>query len=437
MKNRLINALHRLPLPGDERTGRLSQRAIFAIAAGVLVVLLALATGLFLKHQSGFVPENNVDTLDIERSQVYLTGVGYAIDKKQKDDHDEIEDQLEDIDDIEEDDLSDSNNRRFTPPTYTPRPRYTPRAGSRYSYNGNRKRTTKSQKSKTKKSDKSEKKSPGTGNPDEKAPEGTDPDDVRKPSGGDSGNTEEEDSRKPTVKTSIVDGEKVEGTRYDFWITATDYKGNNIPVYSVGEGKFSVSCNGTTLSSTGESGKKTSFRAELQDGKNTFEIKAEDSEGRKRTVSRWVDCNAAGEAEKVGTVSVTISADILGLGTIYSTEVEIEKGDSVKDAMKAAFAEGGYTGSFSGSYLAGISKKNIAKNAHISDDVRAEMEERRKTEKDPDKQDKNSLKEHDFYDSSGWLYSVNGDFPDVGTGSYKLEDGDEVAVIFALDTGVY
>ena len=127
MKNRLINALHRLPLPGDERTGRLSQRAIFAIAAGVLVVLLALATGLFLKHQSGFVPENNVDTLDIERSQVYLTGVGYAIDKKQKDDHDEIEDQLEDIDDIEEDDLSDSNNRRFTPPTYTPRPRYTPR----------------------------------------------------------------------------------------------------------------------------------------------------------------------------------------------------------------------------------------------------------------------------------------------------------------------
>ena len=82
MKNRLINALHRLPWSGGDRagarTGRLSQRMIFAIAAGVLVVLLVLATGLFLKHQSGFVPENNVDTRDIERAQVYLTGVGYA-----------------------------------------------------------------------------------------------------------------------------------------------------------------------------------------------------------------------------------------------------------------------------------------------------------------------------------------------------------------------
>ena len=65
------------------------------------------------------------------------------------------------------------------------------------------------------------------------------------------------------------------------------------------------------------------------------------------------------------------------------------------------------------------------------------MEELRKTEKDPADQDPNKLKEHDFYDSSGWIYSVNGTFPERGLGSYKLEDGDELNLIFSLADGVY
>ncbi len=45
------------------------------------------------------------------------------------------------------------------------------------------------------------------------------------------------------------------------------------------------------------------------------------------------------------------------------------------------------------------------------------------------------LYELDYGDISGWMYRVNGEFPSVGCGEYKLEDGDEVQWLYTCELG--
>ena len=47
----------------------------------------------------------------------------------------------------------------------------------------------------------------------------------------------------------------------------------------------------------------------------------------------------------------------------------------------------------------------------------------------------NNLYEFDCGEHSGWIYSVNGEFPNYGSSSYKLSDGDEVKWIYTCTFG--
>lgn len=396
MKNRLINALHRLPLPGDDRTGRLSQRAIFAIAAGVLVVLLAIATGLFLKNQSGFVPENNVDTLDIERSQVYLTGVGYAIDKKQKDDHDEIEDQLEDIEDTDDGESPQQDVRRYTAPSYTPR--YTPRASSGYSYNRRSNRSTASSK------------------------------------------------LKPKVKTNLP--KKASETSLDFWVTATDHYGTNIPETSSGKDGITVKCNGTTLRSTGVEDKRTSFRANLEEGKNKIKITARDRYGRKTTKSYSVEYESEkpANADENGStgkeenpepkdnteskpVKATLSVLTPGLELaepiLEDAKITAKAGQSLEDAVTDALKKAGLEYTIAKGKLIEIRKKGIAKDAAIADDIELDPESLAES-------DENRLRNGDFCKTSKWMYQIGNKVKDDWEDAGELKEGDRITLLFVL-----
>ena len=46
------------------------------------------------------------------------------------------------------------------------------------------------------------------------------------------------------------------------------------------------------------------------------------------------------------------------------------------------------------------------------------------------------LSEFDFGGASGWVYSVNDDFPTVGCSSVTLQDGDAVRFLYTCDAGV-
>lgn len=47
----------------------------------------------------------------------------------------------------------------------------------------------------------------------------------------------------------------------------------------------------------------------------------------------------------------------------------------------------------------------------------------------------NQLYEFSCGELSGWMYEVNGEFPDYGVSRYKLEDRDEIALRYTCDLG--
>ena len=47
----------------------------------------------------------------------------------------------------------------------------------------------------------------------------------------------------------------------------------------------------------------------------------------------------------------------------------------------------------------------------------------------------NNIMEKDCGDLSGWMYSVNGEFPSYGANSYKLKKGDKVRWLYTCDLG--
>ena len=47
----------------------------------------------------------------------------------------------------------------------------------------------------------------------------------------------------------------------------------------------------------------------------------------------------------------------------------------------------------------------------------------------------NGLAEFDCGSGSGWMYSVNGVYPNMSCGKYVLSDGDEIVWVYTCDLG--
>ena len=394
----------------------MTRRRWSVIIAVLLVVLTAAFVWGVTRSQKEYIPKDTVVTEDAERSQVYITGTGYDLTKEQKEVHQQAEEKKVEQKKQKVKEVKQNDKAEKTTTDHQKQPKIETPSGD--------KKDKKDSKKKEKKKEK-------------KAEEPEDVRDQERDSDQEKDKTDEEREQLPTVKTSIVDGDIIDGTRMDFWVTATDYKGRSIPVYSVDEGYFEVTLNGEAVSSKGANDKKTTFQVDLVEGKNKIKITAYDRDGRSRSLTRKINCNPESEPEPVGSCDVKIKASILGLGTLAHEKVDIMEGDSAKDVVEKALSEAGIKGSWKGSYLKGISKHNICKGWSVSDDVREIMEEKHKEEKNPDKQSDDSLEENDIYDGSGWIYSVNGDFPDVGLNSYTMENGDDLVLYFSLADGVY
>lgn len=81
-------------------------------------------------------------------------------------------------------------------------------------------------------------------------------------------------------------------------------------------------------------------------------------------------------------------------------------------------------------YLASIHGIDTEK-AIISDEMRAFLSEN-DVEISDTPSEADSLGEFDFTNSSGWMYLVNGEIPDVGMNNYIPEPGDEIMLVFTL-----
>lgn len=274
----------------------------------------------------------------------------------------------------------------------------------------------------------------GSGSADEGGGNGT---------GGGSGAGEGEDgentggdqdiSKLPVIVCSLTEGQIVEGNFLSFTVRATSYKNVQLGAFDI-----TVTVNGSKIYSSGNQNGTISYRTSqsLRDGQNEVTIQATDDEGYTATKTYTVIVNSDQQQKEGGTMRVTLRADVLSLGVIFDETVVFYEGENLPYVVDRAFKQAGIVYSYSGTfdygfYLQRIYKTGVTDGYVIPGPILDKLEEENASwvgyEKD-------SLGEKDFYYWSGWVYRLDGYFPD-GFSAIPAEDGSEIEILFTLNNG--
>lgn len=240
-------------------------------------------------------------------------------------------------------------------------------------------------------------------------------------------------SRLPVIICSLTDGQTIDGAFLSFTVRATSYK--NVPLSAF---DITVTVNGSKIYSSGNQNGTVSYRTSqsLRDGQNEVIIQATDDEGYTATKIYTVLVNSDQQQKEGGTMRVTLRADVLGLGVIFDETVVFYEGENLPYVVDRAFKQAGITYSYSGTfdygfYLQRIYKTGVTDGYVVPGSILDKLEDENASwvgyEKD-------SLGEKDFYYWSGWVYRLDGYFPD-GFSAIPAEDGSEIEILFTLNNG--
>ncbi|MBD3107400.1 DUF4430 domain-containing protein [Bacillus sp. AGMB 02131] len=244
-----------------------------------------------------------------------------------------------------------------------------------------------------------------------------------------------EDEKAPTIKTDLKDGMTKNGTIITMDVMPVDYEGTRIR-----GSKVSVTVNGVGVPYTWDDSTKTSYKLVLKDGENKVVVTAWDDEGRTSSLVYTVYGTAVEDGGQIGTATISIEASTVGLGyLIPPTKVDIHQGKPTSYILDELLSDYGFGYEFTGAhennfYLSVITKENLVTNPSIPEDL-AQLVEEASDFYDPESYHVNSLGEFDFANGSGWMYSVNGSYPNFGFADSYLNDGDVVRVRFTLHYG--
>lgn len=244
---------------------------------------------------------------------------------------------------------------------------------------------------------------------------------------------EQDISRLPVIICSLFDGQTIDGAFLNFTVRATSYKNVQLGAFDI-----TVTINGSKIYSSGNQNGTISYRTSqsLRNGQNEVIIQATDDEGYTATKIYTVVVNSDQQQKEDGTMRVTLRADVLGLGVIFDETVVFYEGENLPYVVDRAFKQAGITYSYSGTfdygfYLQRIYKTGVTDGYVIPGSILDKLEEENASwvgyEKD-------SLGEKDFYYWSGWVYRLNGYFPD-GFSVIPAEDGSEIEILFTLNNG--
>lgn len=258
------------------------------------------------------------------------------------------------------------------------------------------------------------------------------------PAAGGGDQEQKEDEFAPTITVyDIENGETIKNATRTFHVTAMSYNGATL---TGGNGVITATNNGSPIDISWNDSSKISFILNLVDGENHIVITAKDQEGNTAIKELTVYGDLIAEGGTVGTVTISVEATTIGLGYIIPPqEVEIYQGERASEIIDRLFKENGidyhHTGSHDNSfYLSWISRPGLVSNPVIPEDL-FELLQRDFSRVDPEDYDPNSLGEFDFTEGSGWMYSVNGIYPNVGFSDYYFKDGDIVRIRFTLALG--
>jgi hypothetical protein len=378
----------------------------------ILALVFTLAFCVFVTSTlfagSSYIPEDNVQELNYERSQVYVDGTGYVLEDYTKKQHEEEEEERAIIRQ-EETPQKDEEEEETKNPTYTPpssysrnysgissysrsssnyRPRYTSPRPSNQNTN------TKKKKEKAKKEKKSEYEK-----------------------------EKEEVNVKPTIKIGgVKKGDTVKGTTKKFTVKATSYDGDDIT-----GSKLTVKMNGVKLTPVSDN----TYTGDVIDGDNKIEVKAVDGEGNSKTKTVKFKGITEDEPEIIGDLNVSVTAEVLGLDVIVDeSTVDIYDSESLSDVVKRYFKESDVsTETIGGDDHYELERINIDGILDdIPDDIVEELEEQGISIPD----DKDSLGLNDFGPGSGWMYKVDGSAPNKYMDKVNPKDGSTVEIYYTI-----
>lgn len=232
---------------------------------------------------------------------------------------------------------------------------------------------------------------------------------------------------------NITDGMSVKGKEFTLDVLPKDYQGNRI--YSKG---ITVRLNGMLYPHTWES-EFTSYLLYFNNGDNRLEIRITDQDGRYTDYYYQIHCQAVEDGEELGKITLSIDANVLGLGYIVEpTEVTIRQGETLADTITRFLDENGFTYQYTGSldagfYLSRLGKPGIGTGVSIPEELKKEIDADGLEWKDQHFDD--SLGELDYCQGSGWNYTVNGNFLGYSMSDAVVKDGDEVRIRFTLAYG--
>lgn len=245
----------------------------------------------------------------------------------------------------------------------------------------------------------------------------------------------------PPVITTNLDGKQpeIKNRNFQLQVTAMAYDGSYIHANHI-----KVTLDGKTVTEyTGSNVMEYTLWLESanEGDERTYlvTVQAWDDEGNSSYKEYTLNYQFVDEDGVIGTATICIDATTVGLGSFESSYTyEIKQDEPASYAVTAALEAWGYgyesTGTLdTGFYLSRITGSNVGKYADPDPDLWAIIERNGVTISS--QHDKNSLGEFDFTRGSGWMYTVNGYYPNVGMANYYLSDGDTLCLRFTLAWG--
>ena len=231
---------------------------------------------------------------------------------------------------------------------------------------------------------------------------------------------------------NVTDGMSIVGGQFMLDIGPVDYLGNRI--YDTG---ITVSLNGVIYQNQWTS-EYTGYLLYLKDGQNKLDIRITDGDGRYADYSYTLDCRIPQQGEKTGTLTFCMDANVLGLGTLLSEQtVDILQGESGAELLCRVLRENGFEvvnkGTAGGFYIERISKPGIAQNVQIPQELKDAINADGLEWNNQHFSD--SLGEFDYCRGAGWMYQINGKFPNYGFSDAVFQNGDTIKLRFTLAYG--
>lgn len=233
----------------------------------------------------------------------------------------------------------------------------------------------------------------------------------------------------------------VNNSPLSFTVYAQNCRGEDLPASQI-----RAVCNGVECDVLWPNDGEVSFSADLREGANTIYVEVDDGDGNVFKQNYSITYTPP-EEEVTGTITLLVEATTIGIGYLVApTQVEITRDQRLSEVLLEVLDANNYAPEYTGDvesdfYLAHIMDKDgrdFVLNPVVPEDLEAhllEINEQSAEDVYPMRWYTNSLGEFDFCVGSGWMYSVDGVYPNYSMADCILQDGNEIRIRFTLYYG--